>query len=216
MSLHHGASISNFAPVAREKSSESRRKGWNTSAIVGSYRDHPDRKSPAHATNCSGITTLEQHIEATRQKALKCIDRGAARTAAQVLHGGTGTMSARPTGDRSSATLNPCRSSATVAADARRTCSRLPECIAPRRWYDWSVQQASPEATIEGMLGRPPARSGPDERTVDRWWQWLKERGTFEFHLRARFAELGRAAGFDAFWRQVFATAWVWRGPCSP
>jgi hypothetical protein len=28
----------------------------------------------------------------------------------------------------------------------------------------------------------------------------------FEFHLRARFAELGRAAGFGAFWRRVFAT----------
>jgi transposase len=26
---------------------EIERKGWDTSAIVGSYRDHPDRKEPS-------------------------------------------------------------------------------------------------------------------------------------------------------------------------
>ena len=29
-----------------------------------------------------------------------------------------------------------------LCRECLRTCSRLPLCIAPRRWYDWAVQQA--------------------------------------------------------------------------
>jgi hypothetical protein len=70
------------------------------------------------------------------------------------------------------------------------------------------VQQKALEQRLKGRSeGLRADCGGPDERTVDRWWQWLKARGDlFEFHLRARFAELGRAAGFHVFWRRVFAT----------
>jgi hypothetical protein len=70
------------------------------------------------------------------------------------------------------------------------------------------VQQEALKPRLKGCsAGHRADYGGPDERTVDRWWQWLKARSDlFEFHLRARFAELGRAAGFDAFWRQVFAS----------
>jgi hypothetical protein len=89
----------------------------------------------------------------------------------------------------------------------RRTCSRLPRCIAPRRWHDWSVQQGVLERLLNGASQPHAARTDvPDRRTVGRWWQWLQACGqTFEFHLRSRVADLGRLAGFDAFWRQVFA-----------
>jgi len=104
--------------------------------------------------------------------------------------------------------LNPVPIFRYRCSGCQRTCSRLPECIAPRRWYDWSVQQEALKPRLKGgSEGHCADGGGPDERTVDRWWQWLKVRGeVFEFHLRARFAELGRAAGFDAFWRHVFAT----------
>jgi hypothetical protein len=93
-------------------------------------------------------------------------------------------------------------------AGCRRTCSRLPECIAPRRWYHWLVQQHS----LSDRLNGTPAECGADDgapaaRSVSRWWWWLQDRGqVFAFHLRARFPELGRASEFGAFWRQVFAT----------
>ena len=71
------------------------------------------------------------------------------------------------------------------------------------------MQQAALEQRLKGCPEEDSCADGggPDERTVDRWWQWLKARGdVFEFHLRARFAVLGRAAGCRIFWRQVFAT----------
>ena len=40
----------------------------------------------------------------------------------------------------------------------QRTCSRLPACIAPRRWYDWGVQQVVLRALAGGAsLHVPPA-----------------------------------------------------------
>ncbi|MEF8732088.1 MAG: hypothetical protein V5B40_09290 [Candidatus Accumulibacter meliphilus] len=45
----------------------------------------------------------------------------------------------------------------------------------------------------------------PDRRTAGRWWEWLQKKSLlFEFHLRARCAELGRAGDFDTFGRRVF------------
>lgn len=87
----------------------------------------------------------------------------------------------------------------------RRTCSRLPQCITPRRWYDWSVQQGVLERLLKGFSLQHCARTDvPDRRTIGRWWQWLANGSqTFEFHLRQRLPELGRAAGFGDFWRQV-------------
>jgi len=47
-------------------------------------------------------------------------------------------------------------------------------------------------------------------------WCWLQERRLlFEFHLRARFADLGRTVDGSAFWRRVFesiglAQAMIW------
>lgn len=87
------------------------------------------------------------------------------------------------------------------------TCSRLPACIAPRRWFDWAVQQAVLLLLLAGMSLHGCARaSGRDRRTVRRWRDWLQERDhAFAFVLRSRFPELGRAADFASFWRMVIA-----------
>lgn len=86
-----------------------------------------------------------------------------------------------------------------------RTCSRLPACIAPRRWYDWAVQQAVLVLLLGGMSLHGCARcSGFNRRTVQRWRDWLRERGEqFTFFLRSRWPELGRAADFESLWRTV-------------
>jgi hypothetical protein len=83
----------------------------------------------------------------------------------------------------------------------------LPECIAPRRWYDWAVQQA----VLLGLLGggslhQAAWQGGVDRHTARRWWTGLKERGeTFGFWLRSRFPEVGRAVDFAGFWRDCLA-----------
>jgi len=85
------------------------------------------------------------------------------------------------------------------------TCSRLPACVTPRRWYDWAVQQAVLILLLMGESLHGCARaSGRDRRTVRRWRDWLRERDAqFAFALRSRWPELGRVADFDAFWRHV-------------
>lgn len=100
------------------------------------------------------------------------------------------------------------------------TCSRLPECIAPRRWYAWQLQEKrlrrllapscpdAPESSdVSGAADAADPCPIPARRTVQRWWHWLQARTMeFRFALSSRFPELGRAADGTGFWLQVFDT----------
>ena len=89
-----------------------------------------------------------------------------------------------------------------------QTCSRLPSCIAPRRWYGWALQQLillllwtglslSAVSRLPALLDTPP----PGRSTCRRWWRWLQERAAdFEFHLRSAFPDGGRVVGWPDFW----------------
>jgi hypothetical protein len=85
------------------------------------------------------------------------------------------------------------------------TCSRLPACIPPRRWYDWFVQQAVLLLLLCGAsLGDCERCTGRPRDTVRRWRDWLRDRGDeFTLFLRSRFLELGRLTDFESFWRHV-------------
>jgi transposase-like protein len=84
----------------------------------------------------------------------------------------------------------------------KRTCSALPECIAPRRWYLWSVQQAALLLIITGnSLSKIAKKLSLSRHTVSRWIARCKER--FRLHydvLCNHFAELS-APGFTEFWQ---------------
>lgn len=84
----------------------------------------------------------------------------------------------------------------------QRTCSRLPSCIAPRRWYLWTVQQAAITFVLGGhSFRRSAGKCQPNRRTIRRWWQRMKERFTLHsFHLRNHFPALGRHASIPSFW----------------
>lgn len=153
----------------------------------------------------ANVTTLEQHVAAIEQapeiyRPLCCPHCGVKI----VWRHGCYTRKAdrRHDGDCS---LNPVPILRYCCSACRRTCSRLPLCIAPRRWHDWSVQQGVLERLLNGFSRHHCAGAeAPDRRTVGRWWNWLQERGpAFEFHLRSRWPELGRFAGFGDLWRQV-------------
>ena len=90
----------------------------------------------------------------------------------------------------------------------RGTCSRLPACLAPRRQYWWKRQQAVLARLSAGESVRKAARQMvPSRRTIGRWRQWVEEGlDLHALHLRSRFAELGRAQGWQAFWSLCFAT----------
>lgn len=153
----------------------------------------------------AGITTLEEHLETIRQKPEVYRPPSYPHCGIKRLrqHGyyyrKADRRAQRPRLDPEPIGRDRC-------AGCRRTCSRLPECIAPRRWYPWSVQQQS----LSPRVGATPAECGDDGqpavRSIDRWWRWLRDRGAlFAFHLRARFPELGRARECCGFWRQVFS-----------
>ena len=85
----------------------------------------------------------------------------------------------------------------------KKTCSTLPECIAPRRWYSWSVQQAVLLLSLAGnSLSKIAKKHSLSRCTVRRWMARCKER--FRQHKDAlcnHFPELGRTAGFADFWQ---------------
>ena len=89
----------------------------------------------------------------------------------------------------------------------QRTCSRLPACIAPRRWYDWVVQQVVLRCLAGGASLHAATRAGAvDRHTARRWRAWLAARGeTFAFFLRSRFPEWSRVGDTVAFWRTCLA-----------
>jgi transposase-like protein len=89
-----------------------------------------------------------------------------------------------------------------------RTHSRLPRCIAPRRWYDWIVQQLALVWTLAGVSVRAGAQTvGVDRHTVRRWRDWLQAPAAarYVFHLRSRWPQLGRVDDGPPFWREALA-----------
>lgn len=151
------------------------------------------------------ITNLAQHLIAVASQAE--IYRPAAcphcRCSTIWGHGRYYRKADRSVGDAPS--LNPVPVLRFLCQACCRTCSRLPACIAPRRWYDWFVQQAVLLLLLGGCSLRQCSQcTGRARSTVRRWWTWLHERGEqFAFWLRSRLPELGRVADFASFWRNV-------------
>lgn len=88
----------------------------------------------------------------------------------------------------------------------RRTCSRLPSCIAPRRWYLWALQQTVLLQLLAGrsllaVAGDFAPGCGPVRSTLRRWHAWLEGApASWVFHLKSRFAQLARYGDGLAFW----------------
>ena len=105
--------------------------------------------------------------------------------------------------------MNPIPIPRYLCAGCERTCSRVPECIAPRRWYNWIVQAVYLRAVMRETQpeGEASASSHPTRRTIQRWWNWLRECGpVFRFHLSSRFAEFGRVGEALDYWCHVVDT----------
>jgi len=84
----------------------------------------------------------------------------------------------------------------------KKTHSVLPECIPPRRWYLWIIQQA----VILGLCAGKSLRSvsqnvSPARSTCRRWWQQLQE--AFVLHRDALSVSIYQLGSFDTvatFW----------------
>jgi hypothetical protein len=109
--------------------------------------------------------------------------------------------------DRNTGKLNPIPVPRFVCRDCGGTCSRVPSCLPPRRWYLWSVQAAVLLNLLSGAsLRECAATSGRARSTVRRWWQWLQQRHEqLAFHLRSHWPEWGRAGSWREFWQLALA-----------
>lgn len=86
----------------------------------------------------------------------------------------------------------------------RCSCSVLPQCIPPRRWYLWEVQQFVICSLVAGGGIRAAAREfGMHRSTVRRWLIRLEEQ--FLHHsdaLKSVHAGLGRFSEVTTFWHR--------------
>lgn len=165
----------------------------------------------------ASVITLDQHLDAVRTN--RDVYRPDAcphcRLGGLWRHGCYHRKADRGAGGES---LNPVAVLRFLCRECLRTCSRLPLCIAPRRWYDWAVQQVVLALLLSGCsVNHCSCRTCCARRTVRRWRDWLHARSErFAVFLRSRFAQLGRSPDRDSFWRNVLdsmslaqAMAWL-------
>ena len=102
--------------------------------------------------------------------------------------------------------LNPIPIQRFYCKACKKTCSALPECIPPRRWYLWDIQQAAFLLTLYGKsLCAAAKETIPSRQTLSRWLTHLAQK--FQLHkdvLCGHFINLGRTAGLTDFWKSVF------------
>jgi len=149
------------------------------------------------------ITSLQQHLDALEREPVVYRPAVCPHCGLAGLWGhGCYDRKADRRPDASGA-LNPIPIPRFFCRGCRQTCSRVPECVAPRRWYGWALQQVVLLLLLGGgSLHGCAAQTGLDRRTVRRWWGWLQARhAEFGLFLRARFPELGRTVDFRGFWQ---------------
>ena len=88
----------------------------------------------------------------------------------------------------------------------RRTFSTLPECISPRRWYPWVIQQACLWLRLSGWSIQQIQQIFPTARsTLSRWIYWFNEKFT-QYHqvLCSQIPCMGYYSKLAPFWLYWF------------
>jgi len=108
----------------------------------------------------------------------------------------------------SSDSLNPVFVQRYYCPSCQKTCSVLPECIPPHRWYLWEMQQVVFLLTLSGLSAYAVAKTTPPSRqTIKRWVTRFTER--FRLHkdaLCTQFHTFGRYITMTDFWQTVLQT----------
>ena len=105
------------------------------------------------------------------------------------------------------ASLNPIIIFRFYCTACKKTCSVLPECIPPRRWYLWSIQQSVLHLIFFGASHRKASKQSlPSRQTISRWCWWLADNfKLFGMHLKSRFSRLGYCHELFDFWRSCLS-----------
>lgn len=103
--------------------------------------------------------------------------------------------------------LNPIPIPRFYCQHCAHTCSVLPECIPPKRWYLWLTQEAVLLLHMQGYSHRKISQSHmPSRFTVSRWVTRGIERFTdYASALKSHFSWLGYCDGFVSFWQRCLS-----------
>lgn len=153
----------------------------------------------------SGITSLEQHFQAVSTAPVIYRPPACPHCGRGVLWGHGCYYRKADRSRDPGPSRNPVPILRYCCPGCSRTCSRLPLCIAPRRWYNWAVQQQVLLLLLNGYSLHHCSRCNDlGRQTVRRWRDWLNARSeSFMFFLRSRFPEWGRSVDQPSFWRLV-------------
>jgi transposase-like protein len=156
----------------------------------------------------AGIETLEQHRELLESRPDAYKPERCPRCGKAGLHHHGHYERNAPRGEGLSLAVGLLMILRFICPACRGTCSRLPSCLSPWRQYWWKSQQAVLERlSVGGSVRKVTREMPPSRRTIGRWRNWIA--GEFDLHslhLRSRFAELGRAQGWQAFWSLCLQT----------
>jgi hypothetical protein len=99
-------------------------------------------------------------------------------------------------------TLNPVAILRLYCPACKRTCSLLPECIPPLRWYLWVIQQAAMHAYFIGQsFNKISQQIKPSRWTIGRWVKrWQEKFKEHALHLKTKWSWLGYHTSFNDFW----------------
>lgn len=102
----------------------------------------------------------------------------------------------------SNETLNPIPILRFYCKHCRCTCSVLPECMSPKRWYLWKAQQATLLLWLTGLSFNAISKKiKPSRTTIRRWMRrWSDAFNQQALHLKSFDSALGYQNSFEHFW----------------
>ena len=153
----------------------------------------------------SGILSLMQHLISLQEDPAKynleyCPHPSCGKSGLW-CHGYRYRKADRENNDQMSS-LNPVPILRLYCPTCRRTCSLLPECIPPLRWYLWRIQQSAVMLFFSGMsLNEISKKTLPSRWTISRWIKRLANQFTLHaLHLKTQWSWLGYHTSLNEFW----------------
>lgn len=152
----------------------------------------------------AGIVLLTQHVNLLAARPeyyyINCCPQPDCGMSGLWRHGYRHRKADRENSDQ--ATLNPVAILRLYCPSCRHTCSVLPECIPPRRWYLWAIQQVALQLFFSGMsFNKISQQLKPSRWTISRWLNRLKDKfQEHALHLKTKWSCLGYHTSLSTFW----------------
>lgn len=152
----------------------------------------------------ASILSLTQHLKSLEADPeryyLECCPHPDCGKSGLWRHGFRYRKSDREYDEKSS--LNPIPILRLYCPSCGHTCSLLPECIAPLRWYLWLIQQTAIKLYFNGLsFNKISQKIRPSRWTISRWIKRLRD--PFKIHalyLKSKWSWLGYKTALDEFW----------------